>query len=93
MFFVQLIADDPRFGLRAGDILEVEPYWLDPSDKFTVIRRVGDDFDPSCNVYRSQVSKVVAGIGPREMILADIVQYYLPNCEWCLPTFDGEVKP
>ncbi len=56
MRYVMLLADDPRFGLRKGDILEVEPYWLDPSDKFTVIRRVHDDFDPSCNVYRSQVT-------------------------------------
>jgi hypothetical protein len=46
--------DDPRMGLTAGDVLECEPYWLDP-DKLTVIRRISDDFDPECNVYRTHV--------------------------------------
>ena len=55
---VKLKADDERFGMKAGDILEVTPYWLDPSDKLTVIRRVSDGFDPRCNVYRSQVESV-----------------------------------
>ena len=58
MRLVKLKADDARFGLLAGDILEVEPYWLDPSDKFTVIRRVSDGYGPSCNVYRDQVESL-----------------------------------
>lgn len=53
---VKLKADDVQFGLAAGDVLEVEPYWLDPTDKLTVIRRISDGYDPNCNVYRSQVS-------------------------------------
>lgn len=52
---VEMKADDERFGLMAGDVLEVEPYWLDPAEKWTVIRRVSDGFDPRCNVYRNQV--------------------------------------
>lgn len=52
---VRMLADDEPFGLRQGDVLIVEPYWLDPSEKFTVIRRESDGFDPCCNVYRSQV--------------------------------------
>lgn len=55
---LRLKEDDPRFGLKAGDILECKPYWLDPSDKWTVIRRVSDSFDPECNVYRHQVEHV-----------------------------------
>ena len=55
MRVVRMKADDPDFKLQKGDLLEVVPYPLDPSDKFTVIRRVADGFDPSCNVYRSQV--------------------------------------
>jgi hypothetical protein len=58
MRLVKLKEDDERFGMKAGDVLEVEPYWLDPSDKLTVIRRVSDGFDPGCNVYRSQVTVV-----------------------------------
>lgn len=52
---LRLKEDDPRFGLKKGDVLECVPYWLDPSDKWTVLRRVSDGFDPSCNVYRHQV--------------------------------------
>lgn len=58
---VKLKEDDERFKLKAGDVLEVEPYWLDPSDKFMVIRRVSDGFDPMCNVYRSQVTQASGG--------------------------------
>lgn len=50
-----LLADDERFGLHAGDVLVCVPYWLDPGDKLTVLRRESDGFDPSCNVYRSEV--------------------------------------
>lgn len=55
------LKEDARFNLKAADILEVEPYWLDPSDKFTVIRRVSDGYEPSCNVYRSQVTTASGG--------------------------------
>lgn len=53
-----LLADDPRFGLKAGDVLEVRPYTFAPDEKYTVVRRVSDDFDPCCNVYRSDVRLV-----------------------------------
>lgn len=52
---VRMKADDDRFGLKAGDVLAVIPYWLDPAEKWTVLRRVSDGFDPGCNVYRDQV--------------------------------------
>ena len=54
----RLLADDPRFGMSEGDVLECEPYWLDPSEKLTVLRRLSDGFDPCCNVYRHQVERV-----------------------------------
>lgn len=57
---VILKEDHKRFNLQKGDWLEVKPYWLDPSDKFTVIRRLRDGYDPSCNVYREQVELVRA---------------------------------
>jgi hypothetical protein len=50
--------DDERFGLLAGDLLECEAYWLDPQAKLTVLQRLSDGFDPSCNVYRYQVEPV-----------------------------------
>jgi len=47
--------DDPRFGLMAGDILEITYCDWDPGEKWTVIRRVSDGFDPQCNIYKSEV--------------------------------------
>lgn len=49
--------DDPRFHLSAGDVLLCMPYHLDPGTKLTVVARESDGYDPSCNVYRSQVEK------------------------------------
>ena len=57
-FQVRLKEDDRAFGLRAGDILEVHPYVLDPDTKFTVVQRLSDGFDPECNVYRTQVERL-----------------------------------
>jgi len=54
---VRLKKDDRRFKLKAGDLLEVVPYSLDPG-KYTVIRRLSDDYDPECNVYSYEVETV-----------------------------------
>lgn len=53
---VRLLADDPRFGLNAGDELLVQKYPWDA--KVTVLRRVSDGFDPECNQYLSAVEYV-----------------------------------
>lgn len=55
---VRMKQDDERMSLRKGDVLEVVPYPLDPAEKFTVLRRLSDDFDPECNVYRHQVEVI-----------------------------------
>lgn len=54
----RLDGNDPAFGLAAGDLLECAPYPGDP-EKLEVVRRVRDGFDPSCTVYRSQVTLAV----------------------------------
>lgn len=54
---VKLKNDDKRFKLKAGDLLEVEPYWLDPS-KYTVIQRIPDGYNPECNVYSYEVEPI-----------------------------------
>lgn len=58
---VRMTEDDERFNLKKGDVLEVHTYWLDPGSKFTVVRRLSDDYDPGCNVYRSQVEVLKIG--------------------------------
>ncbi len=52
---VRVKGDQPRFGLKTGDVLVVEPWQYDPDEKYTVIRRVADGFDPQCNIYRADV--------------------------------------
>lgn len=52
-----MLEHDPRFGLAMGDVLVCTDYILDP-DKLTVCLRLADDFEPQCNVYRSQVRLV-----------------------------------
>ncbi len=54
--------DDPRFALRAGDVLVCKPYRLDPV-QLTVLYRESDGFDPECNVYRRQVNSVRGDAG------------------------------
>ena len=54
---VRLKEDDSRFKLKKGDLLEVIRYWLDPG-KYTVLRRISDNYDPECNVYSSQVERL-----------------------------------
>jgi hypothetical protein len=52
----ELLHDDERFGLRAGDILVCEPMhpaWAD--EKLAVLHREGDGYDPGCSVYREMV--------------------------------------
>lgn len=63
--------DDEWFGMAKGDVLECKPYWLDPSAKLEVVRRVSDGFDPQCTVYRYQVEPVrdgepVAAVGEED---------------------------
>lgn len=63
---VRLLADDPRFGLNAGDELLVMNYPYDA--KVTVLRRISDGFDPECNQYLSAVEYV--RVNEHEMVSA-----------------------
>ncbi len=61
-----LVEDDPRMGLMAGDVLLCIPYDYD-RDKLTVVARESDGFDPTCNVYRSQVQPMTANRSPGQV--------------------------
>ena len=50
---LRMLHDDLRFGLAAGDVLVCVPYPYD--EKWTVLRRESDGFDPECNQYVSDV--------------------------------------
>lgn len=53
----KLTGDDERFGMSAGDVLLCVPYGLDPG-KLSVICRVTDGYNPECNVYKTQVTRM-----------------------------------
>ena len=55
--FVRLKEDDTRFKMKKGDVLRVIRYAYD-NEKYTVLERVSDGYDPECNVYFSQVERL-----------------------------------
>ncbi|MEU2418847.1 hypothetical protein ABZ546_13805 [Brachybacterium paraconglomeratum] len=49
-FVVRIKRTDERLGVRAGEEYAAIRYWLDPG-KVTLLRRIPDGYDPSCNQY------------------------------------------
>lgn len=62
MWFL-LLADDPRFGLEAGDILRCVTYPWD--SKVSVLFREWDGYNPECNQYLHDVAFI--GFVPDDM--------------------------
>ncbi len=59
----ELLFDDERFGLKAGDVLICEPMhpaWA--NEKVAVLYRESDHFEPGCSQYRDWVRHLS---GPR----------------------------
>lgn len=54
-FIVEVLHDDERLGLTAGEHYVAQLYWLDPGCKVTLLARVGDGWDPLCNQYVQDV--------------------------------------
>ena len=55
--------DDPRFGLKAGDMLVCESmHWAWAPEKIAVKHRLADGYEPECSQYRGDVEYVS---GPR----------------------------
>lgn len=55
----QLLDDDPRFGLNAGDIIICESMhraWA--PEKVASVRRESDGYEPGCSFYRHMVRHV-----------------------------------
>lgn len=65
-----IVADNPDFGLSAGDVVIAEPYWLDP-EKVSVLWRERDGYEPDCNQYRNDVKPI---IGPDGVVPDDVVR-------------------
>lgn len=59
----ELLTDEPRFNLVAGDVLICEPMhpaWA--NEKVAVVYRESDHYEPGCSQYRSNVRHLS---GPR----------------------------
>lgn len=50
-FIVRILKTDERLGVREGEEYAAVVYWLDPGAKVTLLRRIPDGYDPSCNQY------------------------------------------
>ncbi|XKH58552.1 hypothetical protein LG293_15985 (plasmid) [Citricoccus nitrophenolicus] len=48
---LEVLEDDDRFGVSAGEQYFAKTYWLDPGAKASLLARLGDGYDPSCNQY------------------------------------------
>lgn len=52
---VKILKTNDKLGIKENEIYEAEPYWLDPLDKITLLKRIPDGYNPSCNQYRYNV--------------------------------------
>ena len=63
---VEILEDQPRLGIKKGQLYNAEPYWIDPPTKVALLNRVsksGRHFkkNPMCTQYRSQVKIIKYG--------------------------------
>ena len=65
---VKILENDDRFGIKAGEVYEAKRYWLDPTEKVTLLGRVPDGWDPGCNQYTHSVAFLIQG---RWMVVSD----------------------
>lgn len=57
-FVVRISKTDERLGVREGEEYAAIAYWLDPGAKVTLLRRIPDGYDPSCNQYSTDAEFV-----------------------------------
>ena len=58
IMLVEILKSIKRLGVKEGEIYEAERYWLDPTSKVTLIKRIDDGYDPGCNMYFSEIKIV-----------------------------------
>lgn len=54
MFTVEILHDDDRLGVKAGEQYQAVRYRYD-DEKLTLVSRVPDGYDPCCNMYFHEV--------------------------------------
>ena len=59
---IMILTTDKRLGVKAGEIYEAKRYQYDPHEKYSLIARIPDGYDPSCNQYIDGVATKVRGV-------------------------------
>jgi hypothetical protein len=57
-----ILTTDKRLGVKAGEVYEARRYQYDPHEKYSLIARIPDGYDPSCNQYIDCVATKVRGV-------------------------------
>ena len=52
---VEILKTDKSLGIKKGERYHAIRYFLDPSEKVTLLGRVPDGYNPNCNQYRSEI--------------------------------------
>lgn len=58
---VMVLKTDERLGIKAGEVYEAQRYRYD-FGKWTLLSRVLDGYDPSCNQYGNEIAFLIRGI-------------------------------
>lgn len=59
---IMILTTDNRLGVKAGEVYEARRYQYDPHEKYSLIARIPDGYDPGCNQYIDGVATKVMGV-------------------------------
>lgn len=52
---VRILETNERLGIKKGEIYKAVRYWLDPTEKVTLLKRIPDGYNPECNQYIEEI--------------------------------------
>lgn len=58
---IMILETDENLGIEKGEIYSAKRYRFDPMEKYTLIEREPDGYDPECNQYIDEVATWVQG--------------------------------
>lgn len=58
---VEVLTNDDRLGVKAGEQYRAISYWLEPGAKVSLLGRIPDGYDPECNQYVHDVNFIEWG--------------------------------
>ena len=58
---IKILKTNDRLGVVAGEIYTAKRYHMDPTEKYDLLGRESDDYDPECTQYISEVATWIQG--------------------------------